>query len=1331
MSHGDQDGECQPSMAAKFVTGLLSCAASMPEDDQQQHHRHQHIVQQQSHHQPIHAHAHAADMIVPAAPPPARQRARTVATPVATAATASSSSKPLEVRVDHSTKALTSMPSLGPCVTHAQFQMNRISSLSLSALSLSSTTLRVLDLSNNKLVDLPTDFNGVALPSLVELYLGHNLLARLPDDFGRFSRLEVLDLGFNNLVELPVSMKELKTLQHLDLRYNQLPCVPLFLGELYIALTRLYFDGNPLDKQSKAVSKALMQACCSTSSASASLANTRSTGQPGKSTAAAAAITNKGGHLATPSPSPHPSMLPSPQTAALIASSPPVIPSQIIIPELPAIPARFIPSSPQQQQQQPLSSYAGSPFPVSPRTIISHLPDGTAEQSIESARYVGDSGGLNGYNDDERSLIFNGNHIHTVQSQMPIVPPMSPPKPTPAALRHLASSSNLSGSRSPVVVNVYPPSSPRVVLGSSGNSSSMPSTPKQQHIAPASSNLMDGTVRSIVDFEGHAVSPSAGPAALFAVANAQQHHSPTPSPAFKRTEPVPTPPMSPTAISGAVSFGSRPSTSHGKHSHQIPAPPTAVHSTGKPAHHLPPPAASAATVSRETAVRHILLELRDAWDLCPLSWCTPSSLQVLKTQQRPVEQFGADMARGRFELPIAHASISVAASQHKHHQQQQQNHHQHYQYSKLLPQQPHSPVPSKGIRHVQSSQHIDRRAKMTISFARDATVYTIPAQIDGNDTSPPSIGSSPFTNDNEDDSSDKETPIKPSKHRNGVRNRSNSDVATSKVKTEKTRRTSFQPPQLPSMSPQQVISNPGIGMRIYGIAHSHSASSLLNDNGQRRSSASSINSINSINSLNGSAKAQRTAIVHELLISEQQYVTALECIAHVYVKSAVRDNLISLDLLRVIFGNTSALLQLHRDRLMPELRRAALESGWENVATVFNTFAEQLEHAYSHHTGGDEVAMLALSNVYEASPGKVQKFLETCRLHPLHLGPHIQHYMQVAQQRIAEYRGIIERLSDLIVTVSAVSPVSSAQQHQQQQQQHHHHHQQNQRRPSHRKSSSNNSSSSSSNHISASNTVHPSASIANSSLAASYRSCLATLTNISQKMEQTRRDGLQRSKVLQLQLSTKGAEKIPLAIVSHRRLLRESILRLDHIVFMSAKDSHSHHCNKGASNSGSGKERFSLSAALKRLSLPIGSSNSSSSNSSKNDSGSRVGNSRILTQVNVVKQNVHVALFNDMLLICTINNNSNNRIDSINTHAYEVFRPLFLTTKQHPASLGLASASSKATAEVRMKTVCLRVVDSTGVYYFSDPVKHIDPNLNEPAPLEQWLFGINHRYFYT
>ena len=82
------------------------------------------------------------------------------------------------------------------------------------------------------------------LNKLEELYLGANKLREIPAEIGNLKELRLLDISNNELVHLPTSMKKLDYLEKLYLGYNKLTALPTEIGDL-TNLKEMYVRGNP------------------------------------------------------------------------------------------------------------------------------------------------------------------------------------------------------------------------------------------------------------------------------------------------------------------------------------------------------------------------------------------------------------------------------------------------------------------------------------------------------------------------------------------------------------------------------------------------------------------------------------------------------------------------------------------------------------------------------------------------------------------------------------------------------------------------------------------------------------------------------------------------------------------------------------------------------------------------------------------------------------------------------------------------------------------------------------------------------------------------------
>lgn len=106
------------------------------------------------------------------------------------------------------------------------------------------TTLEVLDLKSNSLVELPPEIGQ--LTNLKRLDLDDNQLTELPSEIGHLTKLTGIRLQNNKLTTLPPEFGQLTNLQwRLYLDGNQLKTLPPEFGQL-TGITELFLGGNQL-----------------------------------------------------------------------------------------------------------------------------------------------------------------------------------------------------------------------------------------------------------------------------------------------------------------------------------------------------------------------------------------------------------------------------------------------------------------------------------------------------------------------------------------------------------------------------------------------------------------------------------------------------------------------------------------------------------------------------------------------------------------------------------------------------------------------------------------------------------------------------------------------------------------------------------------------------------------------------------------------------------------------------------------------------------------------------------------------------------------------------
>jgi len=120
---------------------------------------------------------------------------------------------------------------------------NSISSASLEAIS-TLTHLRNLDLSENRITELPTPFYN--LVNLEKLNLKVNKITTLNVELYKLNKLVELNLTRNELQSLPHTIGELKQLKYLFLADNSIKTLPHEIGYLYESLRKVALTNNKL-----------------------------------------------------------------------------------------------------------------------------------------------------------------------------------------------------------------------------------------------------------------------------------------------------------------------------------------------------------------------------------------------------------------------------------------------------------------------------------------------------------------------------------------------------------------------------------------------------------------------------------------------------------------------------------------------------------------------------------------------------------------------------------------------------------------------------------------------------------------------------------------------------------------------------------------------------------------------------------------------------------------------------------------------------------------------------------------------------------------------------
>lgn len=103
-----------------------------------------------------------------------------------------------------------------------------------------------LDMGGVNIKNIPPNSGLFSFTFLLNLYLNHNALTRVPPEITKLRHLELLDLSGNNLTEVPAALGMLTSLKELYLFDNHLSTLPHELGTLH-QLQTLGVEGNPLE----------------------------------------------------------------------------------------------------------------------------------------------------------------------------------------------------------------------------------------------------------------------------------------------------------------------------------------------------------------------------------------------------------------------------------------------------------------------------------------------------------------------------------------------------------------------------------------------------------------------------------------------------------------------------------------------------------------------------------------------------------------------------------------------------------------------------------------------------------------------------------------------------------------------------------------------------------------------------------------------------------------------------------------------------------------------------------------------------------------------------
>ncbi|KAK6645330.1 hypothetical protein RUM43_001606 [Polyplax serrata] len=134
--------------------------------------------------------------------------------------------------LDLSSNRLSELPAeIGRCpLTTLIAKNNRLSDKSLPATFPDLVHLKELNLSGNEFSIFPTEV--LCMKSITNLFMGGNNMTKIPKEISNLESLKVLSLGGNKLTEVPCTLGQLKKLTALILSDNELVSLPREIAKL-------------------------------------------------------------------------------------------------------------------------------------------------------------------------------------------------------------------------------------------------------------------------------------------------------------------------------------------------------------------------------------------------------------------------------------------------------------------------------------------------------------------------------------------------------------------------------------------------------------------------------------------------------------------------------------------------------------------------------------------------------------------------------------------------------------------------------------------------------------------------------------------------------------------------------------------------------------------------------------------------------------------------------------------------------------------------------------------------------------------------------------------